>query len=374
MLNTRRSVQNAETSNALSFLNNAFEKCVFIIKKHIIDALLWCLFCVLIIFCFSGINTVRQYSRISLRFDSPISGQAAYAARRYSVAHSSEGAFWPTFWSEYKASFSNEHKTIGAPCIAYSGDAMLVWPATYLVGSAPGVTDRAGCAVSEEFARKRWGSIDVVGMTVEVNGAERVVRGVFEGKTELALISYRVEDTSVKWSAVELGGGSANAARSDVESFAAASGLGKPDVILMDSHSFIAGAMAILPLLAPAFYALYLIFRYIKRRYFAIYKPFLFLCLISLALLLPVILDAMPAWLIPTRWSDFQFWSSLLRQASDSLREFLSAAPRSRDVELRMLLLGQTGIAFLAVCCGISICFRWHLQQSNSSPVFATPR
>lgn len=335
------------------------------VKRIVVDAALWCALCVLLIVGFLNQNTVKRYTPVSLRYSAPINGQAAYAARQYSITQSGNSPFWPVFWKEYTASVSGGFVTIYTDCIAFSGDASLVWPAEYVSGAAPNVIDGAGCAVSEALAWRIWGSIDVLGMTLQADGDDRVVRGVFKGENELALISYRDEDAVQSWNAVDLTGGPDDAVRSDAESFAQASGLGKPDSILMTGPSIIARAMAVLPLLILACYAMALIAGLIRKRFPAARKPVFYICIILFAVIVPVILGALPAWAIPTRWSDFSFWSSLIKRGANGLREFFSAAPRLRDAELRVLIIKQACIAFAASCFGLSVCFRWHIISNR---------
>ena len=338
-----------------------------LLKQKIADWALVCALCLLLIWGFSNRGDVTQYSPVSLRYDAPVSGSAAYSARLYSISHSGDDAFWPTFWREHKSEFKNEFSSADADCIAYSGDASLVWPFEYLTGCAPGVKDSAGCVVSEALARRLWGSADIVGMQVEVDGETRFIRGVFKGKSELALISFSDEDVSRSWTAVELSGGPADASRSDAESYASASGLGKPGTVIAGGHVFLARFLAMLPLLIPAVYGAAMIAGAVKKRYPGSYRNIRFVGFIIVACMLPLLIRALPPSLIPTRWSDFSFWASLLRRLTGDLSEFLNAAPRLRDAELKMLLVKQAGIAFLSVCASISFCFRWRISIGSAS-------
>ena len=332
------------------------------IQKLIVDALLWCALCVLLIVGFLNQGNIRRLSSVSLRYNTPISGQAAYAARQYSITRSDGSPYWPVFWNEHRASLTSEFKTASTDCISFSGDASTVWPAVYIIGATPGVTDSIGCVVSEALAWRLWGSFDVVGMPVKVDESERVIRGVFKGEDELALLPYRDEDTSQSWSAVDLVGGPADAVRADAENFAQAAGLGKPDYIIMNGSPSVAGALAALPLLILSCYGLAMIIVFIRKRFREARKPVFYICLILIAVALPAALRALPAWLIPTRWSDFSFWSSLADQALSGMKEFLRATPQLRDVELRVLLIKQAGLMLPAVCIGLAICFRWHIR------------
>lgn len=332
------------------------------IKPLLFSAALWCLLAVLLVAGSGNLITLRRYSPVSLRYNSPVSGQDAYKARQYAIEHGGEGSFWLSFWHESKESFSGEFSKVDAVCIFYSGDASLVWPAGYLAGTAPGVTDGAGCVVSSALARAIWGDVDIVGKTVEVDGRTRIVRGVFQGEDLLALLSVRDEDTRQSYSAVELSGGPSAPARSDVESFIMAAGLGRPDSILMDTPAFFASVLAALPLVILAVYGFALCIIQLKKRPAAI-RGVLFFALIGFAVLLPGLLDMLPGWMIPTRWSDFSFWGSLAKQTGENLREYFTLAPRLRDVAYKILLLKQAGISFISVCCALIICCRWHVES-----------
>lgn len=332
---------------------------------YIFDALLWCLLCILLIVGFANQNAVKRYSAISLRYSTPISGQTAYAARQYSIAQNEGRPFWPMFWREYEATFSSDYVTSNTNCIAFSGDASLIWPAAYVSGAAPGVIDDVGCAVSDTLAWRLWGSLDVVGMTVQADGDTRVVRGVFSGEDELALISFSDENTAQCWSAVDLTGVPADVTRNGAENYAIAAGLGKPDIILMNGPSSVAGVFAVLPLVILSLYALALIVGFVRKRFPAARNPLFYACLILLAIVFPVILGMLPAWLIPTRWSDFSFWTSLLKQAASGARNFLRAPPQLRDIELRILLIKQAGVALLTACGALAVCFRWQIRRQT---------
>ena len=325
----------------------------FINKTKITSLLFLCALFFLLVIGFRESAAIRQFSGISLRFNEPINGQAAARARQYSIANSEDNPFWPTFWHENRETFSIGDRTVQANSISFSGDAGLVWPAEYILGSAPSSVDSNGITVSEALAHRLWGSTDIVGMTVYVNNTPRIIRGVFKGDAELALLSFHIEDTLQSWTVVELTGGIPHPTRNDAESFALASGLGRPDYILMGGPMAIAYIMSIFPFLMLVAYTLVLLIRFVKKYYNAAGAAIIITGLILCAVLLPLLLNNLPPWLIPTHWSDFSFWSTLFQQANNSLREFFSANPLLRDVELKMHLLRQTGIFFLSVCCSV---------------------
>ena len=317
-------------------------------RAYLGKMLLWCVLGIALILGFAEANEIRRFRGASLRYSTPISGQAAFRARQYSIENDT---YWPTFWREGVAEFSNGTRTFNANAISFSGSAAQVWPAEFLAGSPPGAVDPRGAAVSAALAYRLWGSTDIIGMPVIADGKPRVVRGVFEGAIQLALLSYHIEDTSQSWTAVELEGGIPH--RVSAERFAVASGLGRPDYVLMGGWAALARFMAVFPMLIPVAYMLARAARFVKRNYRAAVTPAIFAGFLLFAAALPRLLDSLPPWLMPTHWSDFSFWGQLYRQAGDSLREFLRLPPMLRDVELKMHLLRQTGIFMFSVCVSI---------------------
>jgi len=312
-----------------------------------------------------NLSAIRSHSSVSLRYRTPISGQAAWQARQYAAGQAGANTFWPTFWHETRLSVAGDFSKADARCVYYSGDAGLVWAARYLSGVAPGVTDGAGCAVSSALAWTLWGSFDILGKTVVVDGETRTVRGVFEGDDPVALLSIRDEDKTRSFTAVELSGGPESPSRADAISFAAAAGLGVPESVLPGTPASLAQLFSALPLLILAVYGLVLLIRSMKNRP-DVTRGAMLLAFIGFAALLPSLLGALPDWIVPTRWSDFSFWGSLASQMAGDLREYLVVEPRMRDVIYKTLLIKQAAIAFAAVICSITICFRWHLNLATT--------
>jgi hypothetical protein len=326
-------------------------------KSNIINLLLWLVFGILLVTGFREANMISRFSKISMRYETAVSGQAAFRAREYSI----DKDYWPTFWRESPVVLSVGRGEIHSDAILFSGDAHLIWHAEYIKGSAPGSTDNIGIAVSEALAHRLWGSLNIIGQGAEADGEHRIVRGIFRGDSELALLSFDIDDTSQYWTGAELYGETTHFG--SAETFAAASGLGTPDYLLTGGVISFASLLAALPLLIPLTYALILIIKYVRQYYPKRVMPLFFAGLLLFALFLPVLLDALPDWLVPARWSDFSFWSSALKQSGDNLREFLSVTPTLRDVELKLRLLKLIGITFLSACSGLACVFYKELRS-----------
>ncbi|MCL1787459.1 MAG: hypothetical protein FWG38_05695, partial [Defluviitaleaceae bacterium] len=165
-----------------------------VIKSQLISIVLICALSALLVISFSQAAAISRFPSVSLRYNTPITGHAAHAARQHAIANSDTGQapFWPTFWRQDTAKLTAGIRTAQVPAISFSGDASLVWHAPYIAGTAPGAVDGAGLAVSEALAHALWGSTDIVGMTVYVDDTPRTIRGVFAGADSLALVPFHI--------------------------------------------------------------------------------------------------------------------------------------------------------------------------------------
>jgi hypothetical protein len=333
------------------------------IRKTVISMILWSTMITLLVVSFTNVNTMSLFPAVSLRYNEPISGRDAYQLRRFSIESSANHVFWPTFWYETTAHVKSDLNSATAVCIVFSGDALLVWNADYIDGTAPGVTDGIGCAISSALAFALWGGTDVVSKVVNVDGNERIVRGVFEETQLLALMSVRDEDTRQNFSAIELSEGPPLPTRSDVIDFISRAGLSIPDVILLNRPTFLASVMFALPLMLLAFFVMVIVIKRFKKHPLAL-GIISFSLFLLLALTLPVLLDSLPQWIIPSRFSDFSFWNTQLTILSTDLHEHLKLTPQLRDVSYMILFYKQIGISLLSTVMALVVCF-WHIITSK---------
>jgi len=329
------------------------------LHKFISGSILWIVITVLSVAGFMNVGEMRQYSGISIRFDGPVNGEDAYRLRRHSIDRRSHGddVFWPSFWHETRVDVKTEHRNFNTACIVYSGDAGLIWNTDYTDGTAPGVTDGYGCAISSALAHALWGSDDVTGKSLEVDGEKRVVRGVFKGDKPMLLLSVSDEDTGPGFTSVELYGGPSSPDRNDVIGFFASAGIKTPDVILLAGPTSIASLISMLPLIILVLFVLIKIGIKIHKYKIAFFIAVFFLFLVF-ALALPGLLESVPLRMIPSRFSDFAFWGSLLDQFFLDIGEYLKLTPRSRDIIYTTLFYKQIGILFFSVIFVMLICLR----------------
>jgi|GEM_PF-6693436 len=153
-------------------------------------------------------RNIQRFSNTTYRFGEPISGSDAFSKRQDAIVNDEA---LPTFWSEHSVTVAtisdvsvHLNNTVHTPAISFSGDAFDVWPADFIYGGTPGSIDQYGIALSEALAFQLFGSTDILGQTITVNGDRRIIRGVFEGSANLSLISYHIEYTGRSWDFAEM--------------------------------------------------------------------------------------------------------------------------------------------------------------------------
>lgn len=78
------------------------------------------------------------------------------------------------------------------------------------------------------------------------------------------------------------------------------------------------------------------------------------------AIALPNLLQALPPWLIPTRWSDFEFWSQLWQTLSKRCHDLVALTPQFRDTEAKL-----AGIKAILACLGACVLLPGWLRRSH---------
>lgn len=303
----------------------------------------WAAFCLLLFSAWQNILQLgRVYPGTSLRFSNELSAQSAQDARQYATQNAGTTPFWPTFWRQDTVTLDASLKTQQAPCLFFDGDGQLVYPANFLSGTYPSWEDKNGCAISSELAYQLWGSTNVTGSSLTINGQPYFVRGVFSGKQPLVLASPAAGLAITEWQNVELSGTSETDPQQAAKHFAAESGLGTPSSIIVGSTlTGLARLAANFPLfILGAIGIFFWLYKATKGRPLAKEIAF-FLSFFLFAIFLPRILSALPASIIPNKWSNLSHWSDLTRQISAQLRDWFLLVPTPKDADAKFLLLGQ---------------------------------
>ena len=296
---------------------------------------------------------------ISLRYDTPLTAEQVEWSRAYTAEY---GAPFLTFWTESQTFVSVEDMGTSAAQILYNGNPDTSYPVTYRHGGAPGM-DQNACSISASLAWELWGSDRVVGMTLKIDGKEYTVSGVFEGEDNRL---FRWADSG--FTAVEIpdtpkGEDSYRYALD----LAAQSGLGHPTGILWGSGMAEIGRMLCwLPL---ALAGCFLIMPYLAQLKKIPGIVWAILALI-LVLALPAIIEVLPGWMVPTRWSDFRFYGRLWDTFRDRWHDLLILSPTPMDARRKVLFLGllfsTCGSCVLTVNLKRAFCQLSRLDQSTT--------
>ena len=133
-------------------------------------------------------EAVGSYPLVSVRSDVPVTGAASWEALR-SALRQEDGAsaLVPAFWSQAEGSAESRWETCGITAILYCGEYDAVYPAVLLEGRFPAAQENGKCAVSTAAAWQLWGSEDVLGQELEIEGDIYRVCGLFRSSASLAL-------------------------------------------------------------------------------------------------------------------------------------------------------------------------------------------
>lgn len=269
---------------------------------------------------------------VSARFDRALTAEQVATARQYAQTD----GIYLTFWAERGAYAENHIRTVQVRQITFDGEVDVACPVEYTFGRAPSKQETETCAVSTGVAWELWGGENVVGLEFTVEGKSYTVVGVFSGEQPVILRPDTGDFTAAEFQNIPRGEDSYRLA----ESLCLTCGLGYPDEILWGSG--FAGWVSFLPWLCLVTAGLRLLLTSMRgvnklpefwRDILRMAFPFL----VVLGLL--TLLRALPPWLIPTRWSDFDFWSRLMETLTARCEDALSLTPMLRDVETKAAIL-----------------------------------
>ena len=346
---------------------------------------------------------------VSLRFAAPLT--AGQTEKTLEYARGTDHGYAFTFWTEQPDVWieANE-RTAAARLLAVCGNAARLMPQELLWGAPPAAP--GGCAVSDALAWRLWGALDVAGMELTAGDMRYVVRGVFRDESLCLIVQntpdgaayenaevYRMENGAPGAVTLESAAAgedvSGDAASGDTVSGSAASGAVAPqnaahivtvsqNAIAQNAELSVAAALSfarsgglgipahtvnggtlaalarLLCWLPLALCMGSLLRRFARQLSARARRTFWGVGLFLFALCLPRLLAALPAAWLPTRWSDFAFWQSLLRSGAARVEAWFALPPQSVDVAAKWLLFRHG-----ALCLGGCIAGRWALTKTQ---------
>lgn len=265
----------------------------------------------------------RLYATTGLRFSHAVPMEVLQTIEEQQE-NANSTKIYASFWGQERDVVKAEggHKAENVYCIGYWGDAKDCLPVRYRTGNAPGMFGKE-CVVSTALSEALFGSVDVVGLSVNWQGQSYSICGVFSAK-DCVLLAPSKKNLC----AAELRGVSMSSPKADAEQWCREIGLEQPQAIRYGPQRiWICDRVCWLPLCAVGLGWLFCFLRMTMTWPGLVrWGTWIFLAL-TFAVLLPNLLQMIPGWLIPARWSDFTFWNSLGEQISQA-RQAWAASPR----------------------------------------------
>lgn len=273
---------------------------------------------------------------------------------RYAAEDGKENLPTQTIWKEEKnqqLADEAEGRFATAAVLTCFGSGDDLYPTAFLFGSWPARGDTQGIALDTAAANALWGGIGGPGQTVRWNGKTYALRGVFEGDKGLAMVQdggdsetrypnhliqmYNTDDSNVIQMYNTNGG----------------------TVLDLPFLSWMLSAIAFLPgLILMAAILLRLLGRGWKLRY----SPLLLsqyllpgLAMSALTLWAAGFPWEIPAKMIPTRFSDLDFWAKLAGEMAGGVTGVLTNSMTSRDLALWTPVLFC--LLALPIACGLTL-------------------
>lgn len=303
------------------------------------------------------------YPLVSVRSDTPVTGWQLEALQSVLQQEDGASALVSAFWSQAEGTAEGRWGTCGITAILYCGEYDAVYPAALLKGRFPAAQEDGKCAVSTAAAWQLWGSEDVLGQELEIEGSIYSVCGLFRSSASLALCG---ESLDHGFSNIEFWGCCAAPPVETVQQLLRTAGITQ-QVTLYFPFPWMAALTAYA--LCPVWLALLAAARALGGRvrrmrpgkmcWFVLGGAFL------LALVLPALLQLLPPWTTPTRWSDFSYWGGLLPAVGKAIETGFSLNPCAKDVLAKWNTLGLLFSATLANTAAGNLMFG--RQQKNST-------
>ncbi|MCI8441796.1 MAG: hypothetical protein HFG27_04600 [Provencibacterium sp.] len=185
--------------------------------------------------------------------------------------------------------------------------------------------DDKGCALDRDTAFALWGSDRIEGETLLFEGEEYIVRAVLDAPKRTVVLPA-LQQTALSVLALETLDGQDE--RLQAEQFYQRHGLPVPDALTTSSWYLpLCRFFCLLPVLLPVGALLAAILRELwemrKTPVLCLLWSLLTAAIFCGLAVLSGVHFSFPQSMVPTRWSDFEFWSRLLRSFFESLRSAL---------------------------------------------------
>ena len=241
-----------------------------------------------------------------------------------------------TLWGEMKNQKAENRelsRNTNVDALMVKGDSDLVYEGGWNLTS----DDLEGCVIDQKAAYALFGDTNVTGQVITWNKRELIIRGVLEGDSGLLIVQGdEIKDEIFNFIALDLGD-SLNTTGA-VKNWMSQHGIDGERIDLLTFYRWGNAMILLLPLLM----ALSIFIPMVKKVTEMRRTPVKFVLYLSgLLLFIGIFLKVsgykfhFPEDMIPTRWSDFSFWSELWEQKSVEIGTLLKS--EKSHVEMKMI-------------------------------------
>lgn len=215
------------------------------------------------------------------------------------------------------------------------GDIKQVYPMELTVGNLLTPNDYEGCIIDNEVAYQLFGTVNPVGNRISYGNEHFYIRGII--KSPKPVFFRQIHDKEHTYSNIEL------VYSDDADGNKLANAFMEQNN-LVDSYTILDGSffgrifnsLYQVPAWFLCIYVLYQILRAIwKRRTIPLQVLILSLGFLSVWMVLKWVLDfriSIPEHLIPTKWSDFSFWTEKYKELRNQIDQIAYQTPVIKDI------------------------------------------
>ncbi|MDD4113709.1 MAG: ABC transporter permease [Herbinix sp.] len=323
---------------------------------------------------------ISEYHQgVSVRYDEPaLTKQSLENILEAMISRGDNHIPEITLWQRdehFVVSNEDNIKTVELSLITVAGDMSRIYPVPMLYGGYLARDDSSGCIIDRATAYKLFGSSDTVGLRINCNNKEYIIRGVIKEIDSNVIIvqeeasSYKGKESKT-YSCMEMSYADTKNAKLLAERFVSTNGLGKPsrfiDGYLIQMLSYV---LIHIPLWVSA---LLIVIYVIRKVYLLKASPILtFIGIIGIALLVVILIKITnmhfyyPNSMIPNKWSDFDFWVGKLRSIISSISRKEGIVLYYRDIILRRRMLIVIIGVISAVISELSVLVSGTIRKCN---------
>ncbi len=289
----------------------------------------------------------NQYSAVSVRLKTEgITEKSLNIRPEADKAGESSGLREITAWmriADGEVKNKDLNRTQKIPVIIAAGNMALTVPMVLVSGNYVYREDKKGCVLDTGTAYALFGTEHAVSNTVTYEKKSYIIRGIV--KTDSPVFLIQGDNDRKEYFNLELAYKEEERGEALTEEFLLQNGLAA-DSVIIDGYFFgrLIHSLITLPIWSFFFFAAYGILNYYKRnrgklslKTFVLYGSLIIFLLTGCGILLYQITGNpvyIPEKLVPTKWSDFDYWPQKYQSMKNQLRQIRYLIPNPKDVYL----------------------------------------